>query len=172
MSHQSATSAAIPNVDEADDKNQTSSGKKKTEKAKRSVGIRKLFAFADGYDYLLMFVGSIGACVHGASVPVFFIFFGKLINLIGTTHLFPKETSDRVAKYSLVFVYLSIVILFSSWTGRYDEGLALSSLKLIENEDNPGDTGMGDSGSCVSDCDEVPPTVAANFSISFRRGHT
>ncbi|KAG8374607.1 hypothetical protein BUALT_Bualt10G0013000 [Buddleja alternifolia] len=83
---------------------------------KKSVALGKLFTFADGYDYLLMFIGSIGACVHGASVPVFFIFFGKLINIIGLAYLFPKQASHKVAMYSLDFVYLSIVIMFSSWT--------------------------------------------------------
>ncbi|GKC10292.1 ABC transporter B family member 2-like protein, partial [Tanacetum coccineum] len=89
--------------------------KTQTEKPK-SVPMLKLFAFADSYDYLLMFLGSVGACIHGASVPVFFIFFGKLINIIGLAYLFPKEASHKVAKYSLDFVYLSVVILFSSWT--------------------------------------------------------
>ncbi|KAF3321519.1 ABC transporter B family member 2 [Carex littledalei] len=88
------------------------SSKKKTPK----VPFLKLFSFADKWDYLLMTIGSIGACAHGASVPVFFIFFGKLINLIGIAYLFPASVSHRVAKYSLDFVYLSIVILFSSWT--------------------------------------------------------
>jgi ATP-binding cassette subfamily B (MDR/TAP) protein 1 len=45
-----------------------------------------------------MFIGSIGACIHGASVPIFFIFFGKLINVIGLAYLFPKEASHEVAK--------------------------------------------------------------------------
>ncbi|KAF6170169.1 hypothetical protein GIB67_038702 [Kingdonia uniflora] len=67
-------------------------------------------------DYFLMGIGSISAIVHGASVPVFFIFFGKLINIIGIAYLFPASVSHRVAKYSLDFLYLSIVILFSSWT--------------------------------------------------------
>ncbi|KAM0934126.1 putative ABC-type xenobiotic transporter [Dioscorea sansibarensis] len=82
----------------------------------QKVPFAKLFAFADGWDYLLMTVGSLGACVHGASVPVFFIFFGKLINIIGVAYLFPATVSHRVAKYSLDFVYLATVILFSSWT--------------------------------------------------------
>ncbi|KAJ6695823.1 ATP-BINDING CASSETTE SUB-FAMILY B [Salix koriyanagi] len=90
--------------------------KKKEEKKKQhKVSFWKLFAFADSYDYVLMGLGSLGACVHGASVPVFFIFFGKLINIIGLAYLFPKEASHRVAKYSLDFVYLSVVILFASW---------------------------------------------------------
>ncbi|PIN22820.1 Multidrug/pheromone exporter, ABC superfamily [Handroanthus impetiginosus] len=89
--------------------------KEKKMEAKR-VGIGKLFSFADGYDYFLMFIGSIGACVHGASVPVFFIFFGKMINVIGLAYLFPQEASHKIAMYSLDFVYLSIAIMFSSWT--------------------------------------------------------
>lgn len=87
----------------------------KKQQQKRSVSLFKLFAFADFYDYILMSLGSIGACVHGVSVPVFFIFFGKLINIIGLAYLFPKTASHKVAKYSLDFVYLSVAILFSSW---------------------------------------------------------
>lgn len=85
-------------------------------KKEHKVSLLKLFSFADFYDYVLMALGSLGACIHGASVPVFFIFFGKLINVIGLAYLFPKEASHKVAKYSLDFVYLSIAILFSSWT--------------------------------------------------------
>ncbi|KAL8552874.1 hypothetical protein ACS0TY_001523 [Phlomoides rotata] len=108
MSQQPANSFPI---DEDDEKN-----KKKKSNSAQKVGIGKLFTFADGFDYFLMFVGSVGACVHGASVPVFFIFFGKMINIIGLAYLFPKEASHKVASYSLDFVYLSIVIMFSSWT--------------------------------------------------------
>ncbi|XP_027085579.1 ABC transporter B family member 10 [Coffea arabica] len=85
-------------------------------KKPRKIPLIKLFKFADAYDYFLMFVGAIGACVHGASVPVFFIFFGKMIDIIGLAYLFPAEASHKVGKYSLDFVYLSVVILFSSWT--------------------------------------------------------
>ncbi|KAB1209235.1 ABC transporter B family member 2 [Morella rubra] len=98
---------------DADDMKKKKKGKGKNQ---RKVPLLKLFAFADSYDYILMAIGSVGACVHGASVPVFFIFFGKLINVIGMAYLFPKEASHRVAKYSLDFVYLSVAILFSSWT--------------------------------------------------------
>ncbi|CAK9173411.1 unnamed protein product [Ilex paraguariensis] len=107
MSHQGPFSGET-----VDDKKNTEGEDKKISK----VPLIKLFSFADAYDYFLMFVGSIGACIHGASVPVFFIFFGKLINVIGLAYLFPAQASHRVAKYSLDFVYLSVVILFSSWT--------------------------------------------------------
>lgn len=106
MTHQHS---AAPTSDE--------SGKdESTRKMKTRVSLLKLFAFADGYDYFLMFVGSLGACVHGASVPIFFIFFGKMINIIGLAYLFPAEASRQVGMYALDFVYLSIAILFSSWT--------------------------------------------------------
>ncbi|XP_021279974.1 ABC transporter B family member 2 [Herrania umbratica] len=97
--------------------NQDSEGTKKKKEGMKQhkVPLLKLFSFADFYDYVLMALGSLGACVHGASVPVFFIFFGKLINVIGMAYLFPKEASHKVAKYSLDFVYLSVAILFSSW---------------------------------------------------------
>ena len=67
-------------------------------KKEHKVSMLKLFSFADFYDCVLMAVGSVGACIHGASVPVFFIFFGKLINVIGLAYLFPKEASHKVAK--------------------------------------------------------------------------
>ncbi|KAJ0968043.1 hypothetical protein J5N97_024960 [Dioscorea zingiberensis] len=75
----------------------------------------ELFSFADALDLTLMAMGTVGACVHGASLPVFLVCFGKLINVIGTAYLYPASVSKQVAQYSLDFVYLGIVILFSSW---------------------------------------------------------
>lgn len=127
--------------------NNNSNYKKKDDKeSKKSqkVPLIKLFKFADTYDYFLMFVGSIGACVHGASVPVFFIFFGKMINIIGLAYLFPAQASHKVAKYALDFVYLSVVILFSSWTEvacwmhsgeRQAAKMRMAYLKAMLNQD-------------------------------------
>ncbi|KAI4328050.1 hypothetical protein L6164_020444 [Bauhinia variegata] len=126
-----------------------SAGERKKEeegvnKKQHKVPLLKLFSFADFYDYVLMAIGSIGACIHGASVPVFFIFFGKLINIIGLAYLFPKEASHKVAKYSLDFVYLSIAILFSSWievacwmhTGeRQASKMRMAYLRALLNQD-------------------------------------
>ncbi|CAI0471011.1 unnamed protein product [Linum tenue] len=88
------------NANNNDDNNKTSYNYKK-------VSFLKLFSFADFYDYVLMGIGSVGAIVHGASVPVFFIFFGKLINIIGLAYLFPKEASHRVAKVGNFMHYFS-----------------------------------------------------------------
>ncbi|CAI0471010.1 unnamed protein product [Linum tenue] len=125
------------NANNNDDNNKTSYNYKK-------VSFLKLFSFADFYDYVLMGIGSVGAIVHGASVPVFFIFFGKLINIIGLAYLFPKEASHRVAKYSLDFLYLSIAIMFSSWIEvacwmhsgeRQAAKMRMAYLKALLNQD-------------------------------------
>jgi hypothetical protein len=41
----------------------------------------RLFAYADAYDWLLMTVGTMAAIVHGAALPVYLFFLGKIINL-------------------------------------------------------------------------------------------
>ncbi|GAB2273117.1 (ABC) transporter [Dionaea muscipula] len=142
MSSQHGYGEAAAAAEDMEIKEKEPEQKKKVELQK--VSLSKLFSFADSYDYLLMFVGSVGAIVHGVSVPVFFIFFGKLINLVGIAYLFPRETSHRVAKYSLDFVYLSVAILFSSWvevacwmhTGERQAGkMRMAYLKAMLNQD-------------------------------------
>ncbi|CAN1859958.1 ABC transporter B family member 2 [Linum perenne] len=134
----SSTTVPLPNNNKEEEDNN------KQEISNYKVPLLKLFSFADLYDYFLMGLGSIGACVHGASVPVFFIFFGKLINIIGLAYLFPKEASHKVAKYSLDFLYLSIVIMFSSWievacwmhSGERQAGkMRMAYLRALLNQD-------------------------------------
>ncbi|KAE8657239.1 hypothetical protein F3Y22_tig00116996pilonHSYRG00257 [Hibiscus syriacus] len=102
-------------MEPSSNKDSDHTNKKQEEKEHHKVPLLKLFSFADFHEYVLMALGYIGACVHGAPVPVFFVFFGKLINVAGMAYLFPKEAFHKVAKYSLDFVYLSVVMLFSSW---------------------------------------------------------
>jgi len=41
---------------------------------------------------------------------------GKLINCLVLSYLDPPAVSGQVAHYTLEFVYLAVVVLFSSWT--------------------------------------------------------
>ena len=46
-----------------------------------TVPFVKLFVYADGLDWILMSLGSLAAAIHGAALPVFLIYVGKIINL-------------------------------------------------------------------------------------------
>lgn len=48
------------------------------------VGFGELFRFADSLDYVLMGIGSVGAFVHGCSLPLFLRFFADLVNSFGS----------------------------------------------------------------------------------------
>ncbi|KAG0606707.1 hypothetical protein M758_9G161600 [Ceratodon purpureus] len=88
-------------------------GEKK--EAPGSVPFYRLFSFADPLDYLLMTVGTISAITHGAAMPVFFLFFGKLIDGFGSNVDNPVNTADTVNKYVLYLLYLGIVVCLASW---------------------------------------------------------
>ena len=49
----------------------------------------RLFACADGIDWVLMAVGSIAAAAHGMALVVYLHFFGKAINLLSSQQLDP-----------------------------------------------------------------------------------
>ncbi|BBN07935.1 ATP-binding cassette, subfamily B (MDR/TAP), member 1 [Marchantia polymorpha subsp. ruderalis] len=79
------------------------------------VPFYKLFMFADWWDYLLIVLGTIGACVHGVSVPIFFLFFGALIDAFGANYANPQKMGQEVSKYALYLFYLGCVVLGASW---------------------------------------------------------
>lgn len=71
---------------------QTNSSKKQT------VSFLGLFAAADKIDYVLMFFGSLGAFIHGATLPVFFILFGRMIDSLGHLSSNPHKLSSRISE--------------------------------------------------------------------------
>lgn len=104
MSHQESHALSVESGGISKMKQKDNINGDERKKGHQKVSLLKLFSFADSYDYLLMSLGSIGACLHGASVPVFFIFFGKMINIAGLAYLFPAQTSHKVAK-----VYINVL---------------------------------------------------------------
>ena len=78
---------------------------KKEKKAEPSdaVPLYQLFSFADPFDYLLMAIGTVGAIAHGAALPVFFLFFGKLLNGFGANSNNPHQAAHVVAKVFCTF---------------------------------------------------------------------
>ncbi|KAK6155103.1 hypothetical protein DH2020_009351 [Rehmannia glutinosa] len=84
-------------------------------KKEQSLPFYQLFSFADKYDYILMVSGSLGAIVHGSSMPVFFLLFGEMVNGFGKNQMDLHKMTHEVAKYALYFVYLGLVVCFSSY---------------------------------------------------------
>ncbi|KVH88084.1 AAA+ ATPase domain-containing protein [Cynara cardunculus var. scolymus] len=112
--------------------------------AEKNASLSGLFYAADKWDFFLMFFGSVGACVHGAALPVFFVLFGRMIDSLGHLSSHPHRLSSQVSKVnmcillsslphfptevkylpfhfllqnSLYLVYLGLIVFVSSWIG-------------------------------------------------------
>ena len=69
-------------------------------KKEQSLPFYQLFSFADKFDWVLMISGSLGAIIHGSSMPVFFLLFGEMVNGFGKNQLDLKTMTNEVAKVS------------------------------------------------------------------------
>lgn len=65
---------------------------------KQSGSFLSLFAAADKIDCVLMFLGSLGAFIHGATLPVFFILFGRMIDSLGHLSSHPHRLTSRISE--------------------------------------------------------------------------
>ncbi|CAH2058975.1 unnamed protein product [Thlaspi arvense] len=81
----------------------------------RGVAFKELFRFADGLDYVLMGIGSVGAFVHGCSLPLFLRFFADLVNSFGSNANNVDKMMQEVLKYALYFLVVGAAIWASSW---------------------------------------------------------
>lgn len=102
-------------VEEKVQKITTRSEEKKEKVAKenpRVVPFRKLFAFADRWDYLLMIIGSIGAIGNGVSMPLMTLIFGDLTNAFGNNQTNTSVVVDAVSK---VCTSLSVLTFYITW---------------------------------------------------------
>eukprot|EP00250_Pteridium_aquilinum_P013715 c21526_g1_i1 orf=740-4684(+) len=153
-------------------------GEEKSSEPRPSVPLYKLFSFADSLDYVLMFLGTLGACVHGAAIPVFFIFFGKLIDAFGAHVSDPNAMGREVAKYAMNFFYLGLAVMGSGWlevscwmqTGERQSGrMRTQYLQAMLNQDVGYfdiDTSTGEIVSSISS-----DTALVQDAISEKMGH-
>uniref|UniRef100_H2ZR87 Uncharacterized protein n=1 Tax=Ciona savignyi TaxID=51511 RepID=H2ZR87_CIOSA len=82
----------------------------KSKEPEPTLNYYKIFRYADNLDYLLLFIGTISAAVHGASLPVMFIFFGDMTNTFLLKNA--QDIQGQMAQYSLYYTYLAIGIIF------------------------------------------------------------
>lgn len=80
-----------------------------------SSGCFELFRFADGLDYVLMAIGSVGAIVHGCSLPIFLRFFADLVNSFGANANNMDKMMQEVLKFAFYFLVVGAAIWASSW---------------------------------------------------------
>ncbi|KAJ0563635.1 putative ABC-type xenobiotic transporter [Helianthus annuus] len=99
---------------ESEGQNSNKDEKEKSSSA-ATVGFGELFRFADGLDYVLMGIGTIGAFVHGCSLPIFLRFFADLVNSFGSNANNIDKMSQEVLKYALYFLVVGAAIWASSW---------------------------------------------------------
>ncbi|KAJ0958481.1 putative ABC-type xenobiotic transporter [Helianthus annuus] len=85
------------------------------DKEEISVGFKELFRFADSLDYVLMGIGSVGAFVHGCSLPIFLRFFADLVNSFGSNANNIDKMSHEVLRYAFYFLIVGAAIWASSW---------------------------------------------------------
>ncbi|KAK9126626.1 hypothetical protein Scep_015472 [Stephania cephalantha] len=79
------------------------------------VGFFELFRFSDGLDCVLMAIGTLGAVVHGCSLPVFLRCFADLVNSFGANTNNVDKMMQEVLKYALYFLVVGASIWASSW---------------------------------------------------------
>jgi len=85
---------------------QDSEKKKAKDETTNTVPLYKLFSFADPFDRLLMFVGTVGAIGNGISMPLMTLIFGNMINAFGGS----SSTEEVVDEVSKVIQYSSSLL--------------------------------------------------------------
>ncbi|KAL3531975.1 hypothetical protein ACH5RR_005496 [Cinchona calisaya] len=109
------------NIYNKNKKMDSSDGKKDVVDAEKPVspppssGFRELFRFADGLDHVLMGIGTLGAFVHGCSLPLFLRFFADLVNSFGSNADNVDKMTQEVVKYAFYFLVVGAAIWASSW---------------------------------------------------------
>lgn len=104
---------------EAEGQNGNNKDNEKKDKIKKkeshpTVGFGELFRFADGLDYVLMGIGTLGAFVHGCSLPIFLRFFADLVNSFGSNANNIDKMTQEVLKVQTFFFFLTKISFFCS----------------------------------------------------------
>jgi len=115
MPNKSSTEITQRAVNKVEPETTTKPSPNHKEKEVGAVGFTELFRFARKIDYLLMFLGAIGAACDGAANPIFAIFFGSVPDD------FTSGDGDAIlsaaSTLGLKFLYLGIGSFITSYIG-------------------------------------------------------
>eukprot|EP01018_Ginkgo_biloba_P020598 Gb_31652 [translate_table: standard] len=124
-----------------------------------AVPFLRLFACADGLDWILMIVGSLAAAAHGAALVVYLHFFGKVINLLSSRSLSQDQLFDEFTKRALHIVYIAAGVFVAGWievscwilTGERQTAVIRSKyVQVLLNQDMSFFDTYGNNGDIVS----------------------
>jgi ATP-binding cassette subfamily B (MDR/TAP) protein 1 len=80
-----------------------------------AVGFFTLFRFADGFDKLLMAVGTIAAAANGAALPAFSLLWGNMTDAFGDSASNPNLMVDTARGVMWNFLEIGIGVFVASW---------------------------------------------------------
>ncbi|KAK9169269.1 hypothetical protein Syun_001409 [Stephania yunnanensis] len=126
-----------------------------------AVPFSRLFACADGFDWVLMVVGSLAAAAHGTALVVYLHFFGKVIHLLNFRD--PPERREELfrefAHHALQIVYIASGVFAAGWievscwilTGERQTAVIRSKyVQVLLNQDMSFFDTYGNNGDIVS----------------------
>ncbi|OIW00186.1 hypothetical protein TanjilG_29176 [Lupinus angustifolius] len=154
----SASNPQVPgleNTEEMKRRLQDSKRNKEKKGSNKTVSFYKLFSFADSWDHLMMFIGTISAVANGISFPLMTIIIGDTIDAFGG-NANTTQVVHEVSKVSLKFVYMgagAFVAAFlqvSCWVitgerqaarirGLYLKAILRQDVSFFDKETNSGE---------------------------------
>lgn len=112
--HESASLRKNVEADKSPDMIGDNVGSEKSggDQSTKTVPFLKLFSFADSRDVCLMIVGIIGAIGNGLGLPLMTVFFGEMINVLGSNQ-HNKDVVRVVSKVKICFTSLAHDVSFN-----------------------------------------------------------
>ncbi|GBG74818.1 hypothetical protein CBR_g19330 [Chara braunii] len=163
----------------------------------RTVPMWKLFSLADNFDYLLMFLGTVGAALNGAALPCIMLLFGDLMDAFGSHAADARRLNHEVNKLTVKFTYIAAgaavagFLEMNCWmmTGerqsgrireRYLKAILRQNVGFFDKETTTGEVierMWGDTvliqdamGEKVGSFLQLITTFIAGFAVAFSRG--
>jgi len=78
----------------------------------KTATFAEILSTAEPFDYVLMFVGTIGGLITGLSLPFFNVLFGRMLDALNTD---PGSFEERIGGIALAFVGVACINLVSGW---------------------------------------------------------
>lgn len=126
-----------------------------------SVPFMRLFAYADFFDWVLMFVGAVAAAAHGLALVMYLHYFGKCIDLLSLSH--NGSDNDRMfhesKKHVMYIIYIAAGVFVAGWievscwiiTGERQTAVIRSKyVQVLLNQDMSFFDTYGNNGDIVS----------------------